>query len=186
MKYSVLFIFSFLLVDSAEQQEIPKDCVSDEHIIYNKKIQKQFIDLWEASAAGRPLNQRREQGGWIVRKRNDDYGIVPFPPYWQAYPCSIELPVDFVKEVPDNLVGIVHTHPFFEGDDTSASNVCGGEATEPYASGANYSDMDILVKVANEKEDFCIKAYIIDGNNIISVTTWGRVDEYSVDLLFSI
>ncbi|MDR8394487.1 hypothetical protein NC796_25300 [Aliifodinibius sp. S!AR15-10] len=83
-------------------------------------------------------------------------------------------------------MGIVHTHPFFEGDDITGPNVCGEGKSRHYTSGGNYEDLQLLVEIATHISDFCIKSYVIDGSNITSMTVWGQLALYPKDSFFSL
>lgn len=70
--------------------------------------------------------------------------------------------------MPINTIAYVHTHPFFEGEDTTHPNVCGQDGTENYISGTNIWDIDFLNEVSAHLNDYTIKGYVIDGNNIVT------------------
>lgn len=159
-------------------------CLSDHHILDNENIRERFLELWEASGTDQSINQRKEQGGWIVETEDNGYEVISFPSSWDTSACHIDLPGNFLEMTPQNLVGVVHTHPFYEGEDTTSSDVCGAEAEESYESGGNYKDLELIVRIADHISDYCIKGFIIDGSNIISMNTFGQMVFYPVGSYF--
>ena len=66
---------------------------------------------------------------------------------------------------------MVHTHPFFEGENTTGSNVCGVDGSVNYTSGTNMDDIGFLVDMQTHLSNFLLKGYIIDGSNILTFGT---------------
>ena len=58
--------------------------------------------------------------------------------------------------------------PFFEGENTAEA--CGEnfDYEEHYLSGPSNDDRDFLVMISNATGNFNLKAYVIDGSNIVS------------------
>lgn len=163
----------------------PDPCETTNYrIIDDPDVRQAFLELWEASRTDLPMDQRSEQGGWIVSTQNSGYEVIPFPADWSTSPCGIDLPADFIDQVPPNIVGVVHTHPFFEGEDITAPDVCGEEAPESYESESNYNDLDFLIRLANHQSDYCIKSFIIDGDHIFSMTPLRELAFYPTSTIF--
>jgi hypothetical protein len=144
-------------------------CSTGNPVIDDIQIQQAFTQLWEESLTTLPINQRREQGGWVISTSNG-YEFEPFPSGWTGYPCGIAAPTNWYEFAPSNTVGMVHTHPFFEGEDTTALDVCGPEpdGTEDWNSVYSDEDYDALVDLANHLDNYSIKGYVIDGDNILT------------------
>lgn len=154
-------------------------CQTNDPIINNIGVQVTFERLWDESKTNLSIDQRLEQGGFIVQNPNNEFGFVNFPSDWQRLACEIVLPDSFLNSVPLNTIGIVHSHPFFEGEDTTSPNVCGEDGTTSYTSGTNIDDVDFVAQVATYVEDFSVKSYVIDGSNIVSITSWGYIQNYN-------
>lgn len=153
-------------------------CDDREQVLKYPAVLEAFHELWQNSGTDLPMARRTEQGGWIVENQERGYEVIPFPPEWSTSPCYMDFPPSVLDMVPENLAGIVHTHPFYEGDDTTSPDVCGDDAPGQYKSGGNYDDLKFLVMIANHLSDFCIKSYVIDGDHIVSMTTWGELVFY--------
>ena len=147
-------------------------CSTGNTVIDDLLFQVGLDGLWQSSNVHLPLNQRTEKGGWVVSTSNG-YEIVPWPSSWTGYPCGIAAPANWYEFAPSNTVGMVHTHPFFEGDDTTSTDVCGPEpdGTEDWASGFGDDDLQALIDLANYLTNHTIKGYVIDGNNIVTYNT---------------
>jgi hypothetical protein len=187
--HCILILYAAVIPKKAEANPHPQDCEKGpcekyDRIIDDPDIRESFLELWVDSETDLPINQRSEQGGWIVSKDKNEFEVIPFPSDWSTSACDIEAPNNFLDEIPPNLVGVVHTHPFFEGEDTTVPDVCGEDGSKNYQSGANKSDLYFLIQIANHLSDFCIKSYIIDGNNVISMNTFWRMNFYLADSFF--
>jgi hypothetical protein len=145
-------------------------CVTGDATIDNTGVQETFEYIYNKSDFDLPIDQRTEQGGWITKNPiSDDFGFTEFPSDWPRYACGIGMPQSWVNAAPSNTVGMVHTHPFYENDDTTAPNVCGEEyGTEDWSSGFGEDDLQALIDLANHLNDHTIKGYVIDGNNIVT------------------
>ncbi len=150
-------------------------CETNDPIIDNIGVQMAFERLWDESKTNLSIEQRLEQGGFIVQNPNNELGFVDFPEDWQRSACGISIPQNYLNSVPSNTIGVVHTHPFFEGEDTTSLNVCGSDGTNNYQSGTNLDDIDFVAQISNHLSNFSIKGYVIDGNNIVSITSWGAL-----------
>lgn len=92
------------------------------------------------------------------------------------------MPSNWYESAPSNTVGMVHTHPFFAGDDTTAPDVCGAVfGTESWTSGFGDDDLTALIYLANYLSDHTIEGYVIDGNNIVTYTTLSFTGPKDVD-----
>ena len=99
-----------------------EDCDTEDELISH--VEAELEALWKnsnASHTSSPMGDRVERGGWIV-SGTDGYSFVPFPSAWVMTPCGIDGTIND-GDIPDNLVGIIHTHPFYVGEDTRG--VCG-------------------------------------------------------------
>ncbi|MEM6526326.1 MAG: hypothetical protein AAF693_21205 [Bacteroidota bacterium] len=145
-----------------------EDCVTGDDIINN--IQDIFEEIWNASNAanvGIPMNDRLEDGGWIV-ENNGQYSYVPFPSSWTRSPCGIDPPSTWADDVPANVVGWIHSHPFFIGEDRRS--ICGYEGVESsYQSGPSDADYHTSLIVMNQIGNFNFKTYVMDGSKISRV-----------------
>lgn len=141
-------------------------CVTGDAILDNSSIQQSFSNIWGASNAaltGVPMSGRKEQGGWIVNN-NGKYSFVPFPSSWGGTPCGISGPANWFDYFPSNAVALVHSHPFYIGEDNRS--VCGKDGGEAsYTGGPSEEDAWALFKYAKDKGKY-LDGYIIDGNRI--------------------
>jgi hypothetical protein len=146
----------------------PEPCDTEDPILDNSEIQSDLKNiLWSGSNAldvNTPMGDRSEQGGWIVAT-DDGFDIVFFPPNWSRDACGINPPSNWANNIPDNVVGVVHSHPYYLGEDRSS--VCGEDRVEDaYAGGPSRQDLDFLIVVMDELSDFNLKGYVIDGSSI--------------------
>jgi hypothetical protein len=132
-------------------------------------LQGQLDALWKSSNASHTsalMANRKENGGWIV-SGNNGYSIVPFPSNWVRSACGIDGTIN-PNELPSNIVGMVHTHPFYVGEDTRS--VCGNEKGEvAYRGGPSRDDYDALLSIMTSVSNFSMKTYVVDGTQISSV-----------------
>lgn len=141
-------------------------CETGDPILDNTGIQEALELIWEASKTSLPIAQRVEQGGYITQS-NGKYKFISFPKTWSKFACGINLPSNWKNSIPSNTVALVHSHPFFVGENTTASNVCGSSGEVSYTSLHSQDDRDMLQEVGNDQGNFGIKGYVIDGNNIV-------------------
>ncbi|PKG41597.1 trypsin inhibitor-like cysteine-rich domain-containing protein [Psychroflexus sp. MES1-P1E] len=142
-------------------------CTTNDDIINSQDIQIAFDNLWESSGATNPdvpMESRLEDGGWIVQN-GGSYEFISFDSSWTRTPCGIDPPVNWASTIPSNLVGVVHTHPFYLGEDRRS--ICDG-AEEEYIGGPSTPDYNFLVALMNETNDYGLLGYIIDGDQISS------------------
>jgi hypothetical protein len=148
-------------------------CNTEDEIL--NAIQGKLDDLWKKSNASNtsiPMKDRRENGGWIVNGPRG-YSIVPFPSTWVMTPCGIDGILN-PEDIPANLVGMIHTHPFYRGEDTRG--VCGSgknEGEESYVGGPSDPDAELLYIIAKQTSNFGLKGYVIDGDNIHAFNALG-------------
>ena len=136
-------------------------------------IQAQLQGIWGSSngvCTYSPLEDRIEQGGWIVEE-NGVYSIVPFPESAVHEPCQIAIPL---SSMPPNAVGIIHSHPYFQGEDIQS--ICGeGELAQSYnPSPSNTDFQSMLMTIVPATQNFNFMGYVVDGNNISSYNMFGQ------------
>lgn len=142
-------------------------CNTNDEILDSGTIQAAFANLWEDSGALNPdipMESRVEQGGWIVINRGR-YAFVPFDSSWTRTSCGINPPANWASTIPDNIVGYVHTHPFYFGEDRRS--ICDGAEAE-YQGGPSDEDYFFLMQLMNEVGNFSLLGYVIDGDQISS------------------
>ncbi len=111
------------------------------------------------------MEDRVEQGGWIV-KSGSDYSFVAWPSSLKMTPCGIDGTID-LNDIPANLVGYIHTHPFFSGENTIS--VCEEAKEDPiYANSPSGDDKDFHFELCRILDNPQLKGYIIDGNGIMT------------------
>lgn len=157
--------------DEDTPEELVLPCNTGDDILDDSGIQESLSSIWEASSVGGIMSARKEQGGWIV-ENNGSFSFVPYPDDWQRTACGIQSPSDWLSDVPDNAVAMVHTHPFYQGEDTRS--VCGDEGEASYQGGPSWDDCKVLTEIASETNNFALEGYVIDGNNI-SKYNWKSV-----------
>lgn len=147
-----------------------ENCVTNDQII--SALEGIFEELWASSNAWHttiPMNQRREGGGWIVSGTPGGYSYVPFPESWVFTPCGIDAVIN-PSDIPANVVGLVHTHPFYVGEDRRS--VCQTSETQ-YTGAPSSEDYYTLVAIMNMLGNFNLKGYVIDGNKVSSYNFTG-------------
>jgi len=155
-------------------------CETGNDIVDNIGMQETFEYLYNKSNFNLPIDQRSEQGGWIIQDPiSNDFGFSEFPEEWPRSPCGIDPPGNFLDYLPPNVIGFVHTHPFFEGEDTTDPDVCGVGGSTSYESGTNLDDVNFLALIANHLSDYSVKGFVIDGDNIVTVTPWADINLYN-------
>lgn len=157
--------------DPCEESDPPAwcddPCETGNPVIDNLGVQETFEYLIDKSNLELPIGQRTEQGGFITKNPiSEELGFIEFPDEWPRFACGINPPSNWVNAVPSNTIAYVHTHPFFEDDNTIP--VCGEEGSESYSSGTNIFDIEFLTDIQNHLSDYTIKGYILDGNNIVT------------------
>lgn len=154
-----------------DTDEIPNPCDTGDDILDDNGIQQSLNSIWEKSNVGRLMSARKEQGGWIV-DNNGSFSFVPYPNDWERTACGIQSPSDWLSDIPYNAVAMVHTHPFYQGEDTRS--VCGDEGEASYQGGPSWDDCKVLTEIASKTNNFALEGYVIDGNNI-SKYNWKSV-----------
>ncbi|MBZ9652202.1 hypothetical protein [Psychroflexus montanilacus] len=146
---------------------LTESCATNDEIINSQSIQSAFEDLWESSGAlspDIPMESRLEDGGWIIQN-GGSYEFVSFDSSWTRTPCGIDPPENWTSTIPSNLIGVVHTHPFYLGEDRRS--IC-DRAEEEYIGGPSDEDYFFLTQVMNEVNDYNLLGYIVDGDLITS------------------
>jgi hypothetical protein len=163
----------YTLNHKGECVKLIEPCGTGDPILDNANIQAGFNTTWAASNAfdsKAPMGDRLEQGGWIVLS-NGVYSFVPFPNTWIRTPCGIDPPANWTNDIPNNLVGVVHSHPFYSGEDTRS--VCGEDfGVSSYGTGMdtfliNIDDENFLKAISGAVGNQ-LTGYIIDGIRIRS------------------
>jgi hypothetical protein len=146
----------------------PDPCDTGNNILDSEEIQSDLLKIWSGSNANNgdiPMDERLEQGGWII-EINGGYDVVFFPPTFLRDPCGMSPPSNWKDLIPDNIVGYVHSHPFYIGENTMGPCGTGGETS--YKGGPSRPDYVFLTELMNHLSNFSIKGYVIDGNKIYS------------------
>ncbi|GAB3341695.1 hypothetical protein GCM10027429_30340 [Marivirga atlantica] len=146
----------------------PDPCDTGNNILDSEEIQSDLLKIWSGSNASSgdiPMDERLEQGGWII-EINGGYDVVFFPPTFLRDPCGISPPSNWKDLIPDNIVGYVHSHPFYIGENTLGP--CGAEGETSYEGGPSDPDYIFLMDLMNFLGNFNIAGYVIDGGKIYS------------------
>ncbi|MEM6737705.1 MAG: hypothetical protein AAF620_16705 [Bacteroidota bacterium] len=97
-----------------------------------------------------------------------------FPDTWVAESCGINPPADWADDIPADLVGMIHSHPFYVGEDRRS--ICGYKGVETaYQGGPSDEDYETLMNIANLTQKFALKSYVVDGSKVSSVDVFRRV-----------
>lgn len=90
---------------------IEEECThfGDDPVANDESVQEGFKELWEDSNADDNLAKRNEVGAWIVQTESG-YKLEPWGVKFPACGGDIEL------QIPENVVGFVHTHPYASGE----------------------------------------------------------------------
>lgn len=155
-------------------QPAVEPCITDDKVLDSKDFQESMKAIWDASNAADktvPLNERRETGGWIV----DNEGQISFIPFqcFVSNPCGMLEVKDWRNEIPQDVIGYVHSHPFYKGEDTR-SVCCNENSTKvdslfakSYQNEPSQEDYVFLAEMMNETgKFFSLKAYVLDGDKI--------------------
>ena len=148
---------------------------NDEHEAILKVIEDQgaLNQLWTDSNFDAPQEQRLEQGGWIVQDpTTGTVSFQPFPDNWASAPCEI-IPITPPggPTIPDNAVGIIHTHPFETGEQMEAcfsepvATIGDQELYPTYDNEPSPEDIKTISGLKNAGYD--VTGYVIDKDNIV-------------------
>ena len=154
----------------------PPSCNVEEHPgISGEVASGEMLRLWESSGMGAteeasvPIGQRKENGSFVVRRGDGSIGYVPVGADWERTPCGMNPPPGWEDSIPEGTIGFVHTHPFFEGENTLG--VCGQEhGSTYYTSGTNQDDLYFLSAITSKTGNYSAKLYILDGD--VGVFIW--------------
>lgn len=151
-------------------------CETGDATIDNTGVQETFEDQWgKSNADATDQSDRLEQGGWITEDPiSGELGFTEFPSEWTRQPCRIQLPE--IITVPNNTVGILHTHPFQLGEKMySCANLSQtmyqqfqqqfGSVVKTYEGNPSHGDVSLIEQI-NDASPQTIKAYLIDENGI--------------------
>jgi hypothetical protein len=159
----------------------PDPCNTDNEYLDNSWFQQLMDDIWQNSMVvdtSTPMSERREDGGWLVDNGNGTISYVAYPTTWLRAPCGIDPPEDWYNDVPDGAFALIHSHPFFEGEDTgSVCNEENREADGAYTSGPSEDDRFSLLAHMSFTGYLGFTGYVIDGSNITIHTKNNTEDE---------
>lgn len=92
-----------------------RPCHTGYEVLDDSVVQAKFMEAWETSGYDtRPLSDRIERGGWVIKTAEHTYTVEAFPATWRATACGIELPSDAWP--PLGTVAMFHTHPYRRGE----------------------------------------------------------------------
>jgi hypothetical protein len=144
----------------------PEPCDVGDPNIDGEAAASFLSSLWANSNPGTvefrtPIDERREQGAWIVKGSDGTISYVPFPESWPSTACGIGAPDGWEDSIPPGTVGYMHTHPFYAGEGTR--EVCGMEyGDESYSSGFGSDDRMFLLLLSAATSP-PVMGYVIDG-----------------------
>jgi hypothetical protein len=141
----------------------------------NKAVQIGFDAIWEASnfgdpAAPNPREDRRENGMFIIRNPDGTLRWDKWPNAWETQACGIAMEDDWRDYLPDNLIAVAHTHPWFIGE--YYKDVCKDSVTDDYTGGHSDADHDWLLYINAHFNSIEIKSFVIDADSIWTIDFW--------------
>lgn len=146
-----------------------RPCQTNYPLLDDSVVQQKFAEAWEASNYGAPMNDRREQGGWIIRTPDGRLTAQPFPATWPAYQCGIDIPNDALAPV--GALAMYHTHPFKRGDRLTGCDPQvlpgGGRVFINYRNESSIADDSALVGFRRRNAPDLI-GLILDADSIIA------------------
>ncbi len=152
---------------------VPSDCnlladpgaVTDS-LLMDPAVQQGMKDLWRDSNPLAPLDERREQGGYIARETaTGELSVVPYASNLSPAACTATLDGAEMQAIAANgkmVVGYFHTHPFQYGDPLPPGGTCGEVQADPdafFADGPSKPD-----KAAQKQSPW--PSYIVDRRHI--------------------
>ena len=147
---------------------LPQDlCKTNDEVLNNSDIQSFLDNLWTNSHVDRPIEERLEQGGWITRAQDGTFGFVDVSDEWITTSCGMAPPSNWLEQIPPNVVGFVHTHPFMRKEDTRS--VCGKGGSRKYKSGSSEEDYQMLLAAVAHTNNITLKSYVLDGSKISKI-----------------
>ncbi|MFQ3212646.1 MAG: hypothetical protein ACI9L9_000907 [Marivirga sp.] len=155
----------------------PEPCDTNDPILDDETIQADFLNsVWGSTSSGIPIDDRKERGGYIVSK-DGGYDIVYFPPTFTTDACGMYPPANWTSYIPDNVVGYVHSHPFYIGENTKG--VCGDEGEESYQGGPSDPDYEFLMMLSNHLGEFTLTGFVLDGSKIYAYDYARNIIKYN-------
>lgn len=151
----------------------PDSCQTGDPAIDSPQVQAGLALIWKNSNYGPnvPMEQRVEDGGWILRNPNGSFTFQRFPASWVRETCSITPPGPVTP--PATAVGVVHTHPFRNGEALTACPPLvtrWGTLVTNY-NGATSDDDDSAIAALRLMPGFeQLKGYMIDADGIVTYT----------------
>lgn len=159
--------------DLEEPELEPDTCNTGDPLIDSPQVQAGMEQIWGNSNYGEnvPMDQRYEDGGWIVRKSDGTYGMEPFPSSWTRTNCAIYPPS--VITVPPTAVGWVHTHPFKFGEKLTACppvQTPWGPHPVTYTGLTSDPDDEAVATIRRQAGYGAFRAYMLDADGITTYT----------------
>ncbi|MEQ9231448.1 MAG: hypothetical protein RIF46_12265, partial [Cyclobacteriaceae bacterium] len=137
-------------------------CDTGNNLIDNNHLADVLPILWEASNPNAPLDQRFEQGAWIVLDPNGEYKAVLLLNFITT-PCGLAPPENWKDQIPENAVAWLHTHPFSYGEDTRS--ICPTKDSQ-YRNQPSNPDRLFLLQIANHFGKPNFPGIVIDADKI--------------------
>lgn len=175
-----------ILPNEDELEDEP--CLTGDPVLDHSMSVEIFQHLWKQSnvttttSSGPIINmrsQRSEAGGWLVKESNGRLKFWDLEQGWVKSSCGLLPPSQGYSpptlELGETIIGFIHTHPFFEGE--NISGICSAPDATSYTSG--FSDDDKLKYVEFKRRSGSgtnFNLYLIDGNNL---TTYNGITETS-------
>ncbi len=169
---------------------VPSDCnlladpraVTDS-LLLDPAVQQGMKDLWRDSKPLEPLDERREQGGYIVRNGSTGaLSVVPYLSNLSPAACTATLDGAEMQTIAANggvVAGYVHTHPFSPRDPLPSAGQCQGKDEGNFRFGDGPSRQDRVAQIQSPWP-----SYVMDSRHIHRLRPYqhrGRPDTYPRD-----
>jgi len=161
-----------------EEEGETEPCETGDEFIDDPNVHSEFQNIWDSTNFGNeltpnPLDQRKETASWIVQT-STGFKAIPFNEDFieRQDACSI----DYYGPVPENVVGLIHTHPYSVG--TDLSTICELVPGDDPIYRGEPSDADYGQALNNGitfGENF--QNYVLDADGIISYNLLQAVTE---------
>jgi hypothetical protein len=147
----------------------PDTCKTGDPTVDDPAVQQAFIHIWSNSNYGPdvPMNQRIEDGGWIIRNADGTLRFMSFPVSYGRGHCSIDIPAGVSP--PAGTVAWVHSHPFAAGEKLTECDwqSIPGVGNFPLTYQNQSSAADDQAQAQWRAQGYNISAYMIDANTIV-------------------
>jgi len=102
--------------------EDPEPCETGDEILDDPNVHGEFQNLWDSTNFGdeispNPLDQRLETAAWIIQTST---GFEALPLDENFIERQDACGIDYNGPVPENVVGLIHTHPYTVGTDLTS------------------------------------------------------------------